>query len=843
MLTRQDGKRAATGIHSVPPLTGTLPPHCQRDLNTLRGQIRSAVSAESPGAAVSPADFREVLVTGATGFMGRFLVRDLLRGDPEMVVHCIVRAKSVGHGLERLRENMEQAGIWEDAFEPRLAIHVGDTAAARFGLREADFALLCRRIDAVYHFAAALSLSSSYLAIRGVNTFAIRNVLELCLRTRHKHLFYASTMGVFPEYFGGFAREFSDSRIDHQMQPDLAEMKRMFPLGFLGYPWSKLVAEQAVLFAGLAGLPVAVFRLPQTGMTSIGFTQPSDIVIRVFAAIGDVRMVPRGFVFQNPSEAVDTLTRVCRDISRNPEREHTIYQCCDTRPARNDFEIEEFGWHFPEVSYETFKRSCRVRGKASPLSGHWALLDHFAPYWFRGGEIRTEIPVCDQAIREDCPRPIVWPGPLTKHIRHYDWIFGNPDIWPHPLPPNGRLEYDRLVAQARDYAAKAGVSFESTYPDWMLRALEQQVRALNAPESGIRGDKMGFVVYDTSRLLRNNADMAKERQRFPEINDQKIVRPVFIVGMNRTGTTYLHRLMATDRRFQALRVYELLEPVLRGGDYAAIRHFSEDPRRAAAHDIMTASEMGPTLDGIHHVDVDEPEEDFPILNDTFTSWIAPVRYRLPEFEKWLLENGCRNAYAYHHRAIRQYCCQRAQRRPDAQGQWLFKMPIHLMELGALMEAYPDALFIHTHRDPVRVMGSWISFVNRVRSLVAEPEPPQRLGREQLAFMARMLERGTDFRASHPELEHRWTDVGYLDLVKDPITVVAHIYRRFGWPLEQDAVTRMEDWLDVQRERRRNETRHTYSIADYGLTRKMIDDAFARYREFHSDGNRSALLLS
>lgn len=834
--------RPAGGINAVPQLTGALPAHCQRDLNTLRRHIRSAVSGRAAEAAVSPADFREVLVTGATGFMGRFLVRDLLTRDPDLIVHCIVRAKSAEHGLERLRTSMEQADIWADAFAARISVHAGDIADARFGLEAADFTRLCRRVDAVYHFAAALSLSSSYLAIRAVNTFALRNVLELCSRTRNKHLFYASTLGIFPEYFCGFAREFSDSRIDHQMQPDVGEMKRMFPLGLLGYPWSKLVAEQAVLFAGQAGLPVGIFRLPQTGLTSSGFAQPNDITVRIFSAVNDVRAVPRGFVFQSPHEPVDALTRICLDISLNPRRQFTIYQCSDANPAQRDFKLEEFGWHYPEVSYETFKRACRARGGASPISGHWALLDHFAPYWFRGGGIRTEIPVCDRAMRADCPRPIEWPGPLTKHVRHYNWIRSNRDTWPHPLPPNGRLDYDRLVAQARDYAADAGVPFESTYPDWMLRALERQVCALKAPEAGIEEDKLGFVVYDISRLLRNNAYRAKERQRFPEIDDQRIVRPVFIVGMNRTGTTYLHRLMARDGRFRVLRSYELVEPVLRTGNYAAIRHFSDDPRRTIARDTLGASGMVQALERIHQVGIDEPEEDFPILRHAFASWISTVRYRVPEFEKWLHETGCREAYAHHHRVMQQYTYHRSQSHPGVHGQWLFKMPFHLMELGALTEVYPDALFVQTHREPVQFMGSWNSLVDRVRSVASTPQRPEQLGREQLAFMARMLERAIDFRASHPEVEHRWTDVSYFDLVEDPIAVVAHIYDRFGWPLEEDTVSGMERWLDEQRERRRTEKRHRYDIADYGLTREMIDTAFARYREFLSEGGRRVSLL-
>ena len=100
----------------------------------------------------------------------------------------------------------------------------------------------------------------------------------------------------------------------------------------------------------------------------------------------------------------------------------------------------------------------------------------------------------------------------------------------------------------------------------------------------------------------------------------------------------------------------------------------------------------------------------------------------------------------------------------------------------------------------------------------------------------------DFRRSHPELEDRWIDVSYYDLVQDPMAVVADVYDRRGWPIEPEAFDAMEIWLDEQMERRRTEKRHTYDIADYGLTREKIDEAFARYLDFLSGSGRRASLL-
>ena len=821
---------AAATKHPVPPLAGTLPPDCQRDLTTLRRSVRAALTDATPAPAVSPADFRNVLVTGATGFMGRFLVRDLLVHDANLTVHCIVRAETAELGFERLRANMQHAETWDDAFAPRIQVYAGDIAESRFGLSHADFDRLCREIDAVYNLAATLSLNASYRSIRRVNAFSIQNVLGLCLNTRLKHLFHISTMAVFPEYIFSFAREFRDCRIDDHMQPDVGRMKRAVPLGFLGYPWSKLVAEQGILFAHAVGLPVAIFRMGQTSLASTGYVQPDNIAHRLFSAVVDVGLVPQGFFMQINDDPVDTLSRICTDISLNTNRRFTLYSCCNPAPSYRTIRFAELGLEYPEVPYPAFKRACQARGDTSPIARNWAMLDHFAPYWFRDDKRYQTLPISDRAIREDCPNPVEWPGPLTRYARYSSWVNNHQDEWPHPLPGR-QLSLDNLLNQARRYADNNGVSFDAIYPEWMLEGLTRLVDAFNSPEAGLTQHRIAHCIFDLCRVLRNNAELASERRRLPEIERQRIERPVFIVGINRTGTTFLHRLLARDRQFWTIRAYEYVEPVIADGNYRALRGTPEDPRRIKASDVFEASGIVDSFAGLHHITLDEPEEDIPILRLSLKSWVFTTRYRIPAYERWLEESGTREAYHLHRRTMQHYNYQRRACHPGLQGQWLFKMPTHLMELGALLEAYPDALFIQTHREPVEFMGSWCSLVERVRSKLSDPRPREEIGTEQLTAMSRMLDRAVDFRRSHPELEHRWHDVSFQDLVSGPLAVVAGIYRHFGWSIEPESVEAMKAWFWRQEAKRRAEKRHKYDIADYGLTRDKVNAAFADYRKF------------
>lgn len=814
----------------VPPLVGTLPPQCQKDVEIMRRSIRAAVREEPPGDPVSPADFREVLLTGATGFIGRFFLRDLLQQSARLVVHCLVRADSEEHGFERLRTALQEADLWEDTFAPRIRVVAGDIGQARFGLSAADFDDYCRRIDAVYHLAADISLAASYISSRKANTLSVLNVLELCLRRRFKHLFHASTMAVFPQYFFAFAREFKHRGIDHQMQPSLAGMKKTFPLGLLGYPWSKLISEQVLLFAQQAGMPLAIFRLPQTAVSTTGYIQPNDLTMQILAAVLDCESLPEGFTFRSNHEAVDTLSQACTAISLNPKRRFTIYHCCNPQLDYYELELADFGVYFPEIPYESFKRACQARGEYSPLHGRWAVLDHFGKYWFSKEKPNNRLPICDRAFREDCPHPITWAGVLTKLRRGYKRGQDDRRHWPYPAS-HGRLDFDCLIARAERYAEDYNVSFAETYPGWMRQNLQHLIQAFQASDAKLLENKVVDIAFDLSRLLIINAGYAGERRRHPEIERENIACPVFIVGINRTGTTYLHRLMSRDNRFWALRGYEFSAPRLSKGEYATIGCTRDDPRRTWVEDMLNSSDVLELFEGVHDFDVDEPVEDFPILSMAFGSWTVIVRFRIPEFGRWLAATGSQHAYAHHRRIMQNITWQHRQCQPEHQRQWLFKMPFHLMELETLVETYPDALFVQTHREPAQFMGSWNSFVERARSILYQPQPRETLGAEQLALMSGMMDRAVHFRETHPELEHRWMDVNYVDLVEDPLAVVHGIYERFNWPLKKSTLNTMDDWLFQQAERRRKKPKHRYDLADYGLTPEEVNAAFSGYREF------------
>ena len=817
--------------NGVADLNGTLPVPCKRDVDTLRSFVRLCLQREAPAAPHSADNFSDVFLTGATGFIGRYVLKILLERNPNLTVHCLVRGASTEESEMRLQSVLEKANLWNNEVRNRIRIVTGDINEDRFGLSAHQFALLCSRIDAIFHFAAELSLISPYLKLRQSNIFSVQNILQLSLTTRIKHVFFASTMSVFPEYFCRFNREFTNHKIQGQTQPDVDLMKQHFPLGITGYPWSKLVVEQALLNAHSEGMPLAIFRLPLTNADSNGVSQASDVMVRFLNAVNDVEVSPP-VEYSYAMELVDTLAEICVAISTNPNRQYTIYHCCDSKPAKSKHDPSELGIYIKQVPYHSFKRACLKRGKKSPLHGLWPLFDHFAPYWFEIESNRNNVVhVDDHAIRTDCPISFNWRHSMINEMRTWKWIDQNQSQWPYPLP-KVKLEYDRLLTSAKEYADQMEVNFDECYPQWMLNGLNQLVQSFTTAPVEIRNPELGLVALTINRALLENARFARERQLHREIDAEKITQPVFILGMNRTGTTYLHRMLSRDSRFWTLKTYELVDSVLTDGDYAEVAGTDKDPRRTATQMYIELSDVRENMAGIHHIDLDEPEEELRLFVLAFAAWAMNVRYRIPDYGKWLPTASWNNVYRYHRQILEHFSWHRRLVNPGASGgQWLLKMPFHMMEIEALLEAYPDALFIQTHRAPVEFMGSWISLVEHSRRQVYSPQPHKELATEQLDFMRTMMSRVLDFRTQHPELADRWVDIRFSDLVKSPMKTVQEIYNKFNWSLESGTLDTLTNWQTRQADKRKREARHQYRLTDYALTPKMVNSAFEDYLEF------------
>ncbi len=237
--------------------------------------------ASAPGAAPSatPRTGRTFL-SGATGFLGAFLLRDLLEaaGEP---VECLVRARGAGDGHDRLRAALTRYGLWHPAYEDLIVPLPGDLAAPSLGLTEADLAALSRRVGTVIHNAAAVNVVAPYTALRGPNVLGTRTLLRVAADAPAGVFHHVSSTSVFAARPGA--------------APVVTEATAPGPVEGLagGYGRSKWVAEGVVAAARRDGVPASVHRPARiSGDTATGACQEDDLLWRFVKGCVQVGAVP-----------------------------------------------------------------------------------------------------------------------------------------------------------------------------------------------------------------------------------------------------------------------------------------------------------------------------------------------------------------------------------------------------------------------------------------------------------------------------------------------------------------------------------------------------------------------
>ena len=313
----------------------------------------------------------------------------------------------------------------------------------------------------------------------------------------------------------------------------------------------------------------------------------------------------------------------------------------------------------------------------------------------------------------------------------------------------------------------------------------------------------------------------RERMRTePEVFVRPVERPLFIVGLARTGTTFLQRLLAQDPGARTTRYWEALAPI----PAPAPDTYDRDRRIVAARIELTVTRyFNPRLQAVHPMAATWPDEDLPVLLRAFGfPWSALVAN--PSLSDWLTRNrrGYLPAVYRHHRAEIQHLQSRVQG-----GHWLLKSPYHAWGLSALLEAYPDAQIVQTHRDPRRVVPSACSLWYAIRAGLEARIEVSGMGEEVLARWEPLLADLLAFRRTGPGAAQVY-DVHYARLMADPLGTARAIYEHFDRRWDGALESRMAAFVAEER-RARRPGQHRYSAEQFGLTPARIDEAFVAYR--------------
>lgn len=305
-------------------------------------------------------------------------------------------------------------------------------------------------------------------------------------------------------------------------------------------------------------------------------------------------------------------------------------------------------------------------------------------------------------------------------------------------------------------------------------------------------------------LLKMRLRLARAWRSGTETGTSLIERPVFITGMPRSGSTFLHELLAQDHDSRSPRVWEVMFPLPAPEPLRTRR----EPRisRAAAC-LWWFRRLAPQADAVYPLRAQTPHECVAIHSYTFYSEEFISTCRVPSYEQFLRSTGFSEAYAWEKRFL-----QHLQSRCPAR-QWILKSPDHLCALDELFAVFPDAFIIHTHRNPLEVLKSSIQLTKTLQGLFSRENDADELRRHETKALAERMERSICFRDSHPELSDRFLDVSYTELISDPMAVVRRIYRHLGRPLSETTVQKMSK---LTTKRSRYQRRRDPTLAELGL---------------------------
>jgi len=371
------------------------------------------------------------------------------------------------------------------------------------------------------------------------------------------------------------------------------------------------------------------------------------------------------------------------------------------------------------------------------------------------------------------------------------------------------LRPDDLIAHARRLAG--GGDFERD--DWR-EPLEVLAHSLDQ-EADLTFLGRFLARTDVSRRLSNRLLIEQSVREHPEMLDRPVTAPIFILGLPRTGTTLLHRLLAVDRNHRVLLAWQTDRPA---PPPEPATHHHDRRIRLTQRDLDSLHWLNPRFRHIHEVGARLPEECINLMaNDLVSLWFA-LAYDTPSYRDWFNGLDFTTCYENHRRQLQllQY------RFPEAR--WVLKAPMHMLGLPALLTVYPDARFIQTHRDPVEVAPSGASLINTFRAPLHRRSDPARVGATVLDDLHLWWSTAGEVRRAHPG-ELPWIDVDYPELVANPMAIIREIYGTFELELSEETEDAMRVFLDANRQHKHGV--HRYGPEDFGLSADQIRDRFAR----------------
>jgi hypothetical protein len=353
-------------------------------------------------------------------------------------------------------------------------------------------------------------------------------------------------------------------------------------------------------------------------------------------------------------------------------------------------------------------------------------------------------------------------------------------------------------------------------PGTFLEGLERVIRSTErsrAPASLIDRQWADCIAQLVNRL--RVVDYAR---RHPAVLARDVERPVIVMGLPRTGSTLTSNLLDCDPARRSLLLWEARDSV----PPARSESLRSDPRCVSLL-AQQQRELDRDPDTVRaHVEfADGPTECGTVHAQDFKATVWEHLLPVPEYGEWLLTADMRSAYEYE-RLVLQVL------QSHAPGRWALKLPAHALFIDAAAEAFPEARFVWTHRDPYRVTGSYFSAKSNKwfdygavpdrRAAVAE------LREHHLGRLAEYVNRPLRHREAHGD--ERFYDLHYAELLRNPLGEMAKLYAWLGDELTLDTDAAMRRWLAENPQGRFGN--HVYDLEQFGLGPELLEGYFGDY---------------
>ncbi len=346
-------------------------------------------------------------------------------------------------------------------------------------------------------------------------------------------------------------------------------------------------------------------------------------------------------------------------------------------------------------------------------------------------------------------------------------------------------------------------------------------RLLDSLEGEAELSALGRMIAraDVTRLLENRLRITDTLRRSPQIEEGEIRRPIFIIGLPRTGTTILHELMALDPDNRVLMSWEAMCP----WPPPERATYESDPRIAEVDEHLAGvDKIIPGFKQMHRMGARLPQECVVLTSHDFAAVLFHTTYNVRGYQAWLDTIDMGPVYASHKRQL-----QYLQWRCPAD-RWVLKSPAHLWSLDTLLDTYPDARIVQTHRDPLKVIASLTSLVSLLRSMASDSIDPAQIATDWTELLADGLGQAMEARERREIPAERIFDMHFSEFIGAEVDMVRRIYHHFGLDLGAEAEARMRDY--VSGNPRDKHGAHTYSLAETGLDVEAERRRYAAYQD-------------